>query len=258
MDNRQNKVALITGGSSGIGKATAKKFLQHGMTVIVTGSDPSRLNTALMELSPVDGIVEGIVADIRKPDECAQLLQTTIEKTGRLDVLVNSAGVWLEGNSELASEEMWDLVLDVNLKGTFFTSRYAIESLEKTRGCIINISSDAGVVGNKGAAIYCASKGGVNLLTKSLALELAEKKIRVNAVCPADVVTPMLTKQAEDYGGGNSDSYLKSLLGHYPAGTDRFIKPEEVAELIFFLASSKAEAITGACISIDFGITAGY
>ena len=258
MNSRQEKVVLITGGSSGIGKATAQKFLEMGASVIINGSDAGRLDAALAELASAGGIVAGILADIRKPGECAQLIRSTIEKAGRLDVLINSAGLWLEGAAELATEEMWDLVLDVNLKGTFFTAKHAIEALEKTRGCIINISSDAGLVGNKGAAIYCASKGGVNLLTKALALELAEKKIRVNAVCPADVLTPMLSKQAEDYGNGDPEAYLKKLLNPYPAGTARFIQPGEVAELILFLASPKAEAITGACLSIDFGITAGY
>ena len=258
MKEWQEKVILITGGSSGIGKATARKFLEQGATVIINGSNPDRLNSEVAELAASGGPVSGIPAGIRKPQACADLVRSAVKRSGRLDVLVNSAGLWLEGDSKLATEEMWDLVLDVNLKGTFFTSRYAIEALEKTRGCIINISSDAGVVGNKGAAIYCASKGGVNQLTRSLALELAAKKIRVNAVCPADVETPMLSSQAETYGQGDSTGYLQKLLDHYPEGTERFIRPEEVAELILFLASPKAEAITGACLSIDFGITAGY
>lgn len=254
----QGKVILITGGSSGIGKATAQKLLEHGATVIINGSDATRLAAAVTELATAGGIIEGIVADVRKPDDCEKLVRSAIEKTGRLDVLINSAGVWLEGDSALVTEKMWDQVIDVNLKGTFFTCRYAIAALEKTRGCIINISSDAGLIGNKGASIYCASKGGVNLLTKSLALELAEKKIRVNAVCPADVATPMLTKQAEIFGADDPEGYLNKLLAHYPTGTERFIQPEEVADLILFLASANAAAITGACLSIDFGSTAGY
>lgn len=258
MSSWQEKVILITGSSSGIGKATAQKFLRQGATVILNGSSAARLETAKAELVPVGGRVEGVVADIRKPAECDHLVRTAIEIAGRLDVLVNSAGVWLEGDSALADEAMWDRVMDVNLKGTFFTIRAAISALGKNRGCIVNVSSDAGVVGNRSAAIYCASKGGVNLLTKSLALELAERKIRVNAVCPADVLTPMLTDQAKDFGNGDPEAYLQRLLNHYPAGTERFIKPEEVAELILFLASPQAAAITGSCMSIDFGITAGY
>ncbi|HEY5675051.1 MAG TPA: SDR family oxidoreductase [Malonomonas sp.] len=258
MNSWRGKSILITGGSSGIGKATAQKFLQRGASVIINGSDAARLATALADLTPGEGAVEGVVADIRKPEECDRLVRAAVEKTGRLDALVNSAGVWLEGDSAQATEEMWNRAIDVNLKGTFFAARYAIEPLTRTQGCIINISSDAGVTGNKGAAIYCASKGGVNLLTKALALELAERKIRVNAVCPADVATPMLSRQAEDFGNGDPEGYLNKLLAHYPTGTERFIRPEEVAELIIFLASPKAAAITGACLSIDFGITAGY
>lgn len=258
MNDWQGKVILITGSSSGIGKAIAQKFLAQGATVVLNGSDPGRLAATQTELSAGGERVAGIVADIRKPADCARLVESTVEMAGRLDVLVNSAGVWLEGDAELASEEMWDQVLDVNLKGTFFTSQQALAALEKTQGCIINISSDAGLVGNKGAAIYCASKGGVNLLTKALALELAARKIRVNAVCPADVLTPMLSNQAERYGEGDPEGYLRRLLNHYPAGTERFIQPEEVAGLVLFLASPQAAAITGSCMSIDFGITAGY
>jgi NAD(P)-dependent dehydrogenase (short-subunit alcohol dehydrogenase family) len=254
----QGKVVLITGGSSGIGHATARKFLEQGACVVINGSDAGRLSAAVRELAAEGGRISGVCADIRKPDECAQLVRSTLATAGRLDLLVNSAGVWLEGDAELASEAMWDRVLDVNLKGTFFTSQQAIAALEQTRGAIINISSDAGVVGNKGAAIYSASKGGVNLLTKALALELAAKKIRVNAICPADVQTPMLEKQAATYGTGDSCAYLQKLLEKYPTGTERFIRPEEVAELVLFLVSPAAAAITGSCMSIDFGITAGY
>lgn len=258
MNDWCGKVVLITGSSSGIGKVTAQKFLARGASVVLNGSDAERLAAAQTELNAGGKNVAGIVADIRKPAECARLIRSTVETHGRLDVLVNSAGVWLEGDAEQANEEMWDLVVDVNLKGTFFTSQHAIDALEKTQGCIINISSDAGLVGNKGAAIYCASKGGVNLLTKALALELASRKIRVNAVCPADVLTPMLSNQAEAYGEGDPEGYLQRLLNHYPEGTERFIRPEEVAELILFLASPQAAPITGSCMPIDFGITAGY
>ena len=130
------------------------------------------------------------------------------------------------------TEADWDRVVDVNLKGTFFACSRAIPELKKTEGCIINLSSDAGVVGTPETAVYTASKGGVSLMTKSLALELAPYLVRVNAVCPADIMTPMLQYQADTYGGGDPEGYFKRLLASYSQGEKaRFITPEEVAEL---------------------------
>jgi NAD(P)-dependent dehydrogenase (short-subunit alcohol dehydrogenase family) len=155
------------------------------------------------------------------------------------------------------TEADWDRVVDVNLKATFFMCRYAIPALERTAGCIVNLSSDAGLWGNKGAAIYCASKGGVTVLTKALAVELAARGVRANAVCPGDVDSPMLRNQAEAFDG-DPDVYLHDLLAAYPQRPARFIRPAEVAELIRYLTTPEAAPITGAAISIDFGLTAGY
>jgi len=171
---------------------------------------------------------------------------------------VNCAGLWTEGPSADTTEAEWDRVLDVNLKGLYFLTSAAIPHLATTRGCVVNLSSDAGLQGNAGAAVYCASKGGVSILTKALALELAPQGIRVNAVCPGDVDSPMLQAQARDHGGDNPDAYLRRLLGGYPQGAQaRFIRPGEVAELIWFLCQPHATAITGANVSIDFGLSAG-
>ena len=137
--------------------------------------------------------------------------------------------------------------------------RRAIPALEETRGAIVNISSDAGVIGNAGAAIYCASKGGVTTMTKALARELAPKGIRVNALCPSDIASPMLTHQAETYGNGDPKAYYAQLLAHYPQGAaSRFLTPDEVAQNVAFLLSPAAAGITGAAMMLDFGLTAGY
>jgi NAD(P)-dependent dehydrogenase (short-subunit alcohol dehydrogenase family) len=146
----------------------------------------------------------------------------------------------------------------VNLKGLFFVTAAAIPHLVASTGCVINVSSDAGIQGNAGAAVYCASKGGVSILTKALALELAPQGVRVNAVCPGDVDTPMLRYQAETFGAGDPASYLDSLLAQYPQGAGaRFVRAEEVAELIWYLAQPTAAPITGANLSMDFGLSAG-
>jgi NAD(P)-dependent dehydrogenase (short-subunit alcohol dehydrogenase family) len=244
------RVVLITGGAGGIGRATGERFTAGGDTVV--SADRSADALAGMAGDP-------IVADVMNVADCQRMVTETVERHGRLDVLVNCAGVWVEGPTAEMTEEQWDRTIDVNLKGTFFACRYAIPHLERTEGCIVNLSSDAGLVGTVETAIYNASKGGVSLLTRSLALELAPKGVRVNAVCPNDVDTPMLAGQARDYGGDDPEGYLAALLANYPQQErSRFIRPDEIAALIVYLASPEAAPITGACIPIDFGSTAGY
>jgi NAD(P)-dependent dehydrogenase (short-subunit alcohol dehydrogenase family) len=243
------RVVLITGGAGGIGRAAAARFRDLGDIVVLT--DVARTAVEL-------GGLDSVVADVTVVADCERAVEETAARHGGLDVLVNCAGVWVEGPTAEMTEAEFDRTMDVNLKGTFFMCRYAIPHLERSEGCIVNLSSDAGIAGTSEAAIYCASKGGVSLLTKSLGRELAPKGVRVNAVCPNDVDTPMLEGQARDYGGGNREGYLRDLLAKYPQGERaRFIRPEEVAALIAYLASPEAAPITGACIPIDFGSTAG-
>jgi NAD(P)-dependent dehydrogenase (short-subunit alcohol dehydrogenase family) len=255
----KDQVVLITGGAGGIGKAAARFFLEEGAQVVLADLSGDGLASAAGELAAAGGPVLTVPTDVTRPADCARMVAAAVEHAGRLDVLVNTAGVWVEGPSELASERDWDFCVDVNLKGTFFCCSRAIPELKKTQGCIVNLASDAGLVGTPETAIYSASKGGVVLLTRCLAIELAPHLVRVNAVCPADVVTPMLEGQAREYGGGDPQAYLRTLLTCYPQGERaRFIQPDEVAALIVYLASTAAAPITGAAVSIDFGTTAGY
>jgi NAD(P)-dependent dehydrogenase (short-subunit alcohol dehydrogenase family) len=250
---------LVTGGAGGIGRAVAERFLAAGDAVALADLDEEGLSKALSGLAGEGRRVHPIAADVRSVAACESMVRSAVEALGRLDVLVNCAGVWVEGPSSEMTETQWDRTVDVNLKGTFFACRYAIPHLLRSEGCIVNLSSDAGLVGSAETAIYCASKGGVSLLTKALAIELAPSGVRVNAVCPNDVDTPMLEGQARDYGEGDPRGYLDGLLARYPQGKrSRFIRPEEVAALIEFLASPQAAPITGACVPIDFGSTAGY
>jgi len=267
MGELAGKVALVTGGSSGIGRATVRLLHARGATVFVGGSERSKLLRALDELAKPaevgppaarEGRLFPGLGDVRKVEDCERIVREAVRQAGRLDLVVNSAGVWVEGPAEEVSEETWDQVLDVNLKGTFFVCRYAIPELVKSRGCIVNVSSDSGVWGNDGAAAYCASKGGVTILTKALAVELAGRGVRVNAVCPGDVDTPMLHDSVRRYGSDPPEQQLAELLSHYHLGPEpRFTTAEEVAEGILFLASPRASAITGACLAIDQGLTAG-
>lgn len=247
-------VALITGSAGGIGGATAQRFVAGGWRVAAVD-----INAPGPTDRPTDhsaGALLQIRADLRQVAECRRTVTETVVWGQRLDAVVNAAGVWTEGPSEHTTETEWDAVIDLNLKGLYFVCSAAIAHLEATRGCIVNMSSDAGVQGNAGAAVYCASKGGVSNLTRALALELAPRGIRVNAVCPGDVNSPMLRGQAA--ASADPAAYLDKLLRGYPQAEEaRFIEPPEIAELIWFLAQPTSAAITGANISIDFGLSAG-
>jgi NAD(P)-dependent dehydrogenase (short-subunit alcohol dehydrogenase family) len=248
------RVVLVTGAAGGIGRASAARFRDRGDVVVLTDVDAESLGRVAADL----GITDPIVADVTVVADCERAVTETVGRHGRLDVLVNCAGIWVEGPTAEMTEAEYDRTMAVNLKGTFFMCRYAIPHLERAEGCIVNLSSDAGMLGSAEAAIYCASKGGVTNLTRSLAVELAPRLVRVNAVCPNDVETPMLEGQARVYGGGDPEGYYRALLDGYPQGERaRFIRPEEVASLIAYLASDEAAPITGACIAIDFGSTAG-
>jgi NAD(P)-dependent dehydrogenase (short-subunit alcohol dehydrogenase family) len=253
-----DRTVVITGAGGGVGTAAARRFAAAAATLVLADVNAVRLEELAGELAALT-VVHGVSCDVSVVTDVEALMREAADETGRIDVLVNTAGLWVEGPSETMTEADWDRVVDVNLKGTFFCCSRAIPELRKTQGCIVNLSSDCGLVGTPETAIYTASKGGVSLFTKALALELASDLVRVNAVCPADIMTPMLQYQADTYGGGDPEGYFKRLLASYPQGQKaRFITPEEVAELIFYLASPAAAPITGANISIDFGTSAGY
>ncbi|MFZ0322662.1 MAG: SDR family oxidoreductase [Actinomycetes bacterium] len=247
-------VVLVTGAAGGVGGAVATRFSAGGWQVVVTDVDA----LGARRTADTVGAVAGIPGDLRDVSACRAIVSSCVAAAGRLDCLVNAAGVWTEGHTADTDEADFDRVLDVNLKGLFFVTAAAIPHLVTTSGCVVNVSSDAGIQGNAGAAVYCASKGAVSILTKSLALELATHGVRVNAVCPGDVDTPMIRYQADTFGAGDPEGYVRNLLAEYPQGPGaRLIQPHEVAELIWFLAQPAAAPITGANLSIDFGLSAG-
>ncbi|MBL8908761.1 MAG: SDR family oxidoreductase [Rhizobiales bacterium] len=247
------KTVLIVGAAGGIGSATARAYHERRASLALADRDLRKLQSLNRELGNRHALLE---TDIRRPDACKRMIEGAIAAHGRLDILINAAGVWVEGPSETMTEEQWDRTLDINLKGTFFACRHAIPYLERTGGQIVNIASDAGLMGNAGAAVYCASKGGVVLLTKALALELAPRGVRVNAICPCDVDTPMLAFQATEFGGGDPEGYLARLKAIYPQGPrTRFATADEIAA--FILAVAGLAPVTGAALPIDFGTTAG-
>lgn len=235
------KSVLISGGAGGMGLAIARRFASDGARILIA------------DIQPTDEF-SCIKADLRKVGECSRAVDETVARHGGLDLLIHAAGIWWEGPSQSMSEADYDRVLDVNLKAAYFLSAAAIPHLQESHGQMIHIASDAGLIGNAGAAAYCASKGGLVLLVKALALELAPSGVRVNAICPCDVETPMLEKQASQ--SGNPEAYRAALKKLYPQGErTRFARAEEVASFIHAVAG--IEAITGAALQIDFGTTAG-
>ena len=229
------KIALITGGSRGIGFATAKIMSENGATVVITGKDSKRLEKSVLKIP--NSI--GFVADIRKTDEVKNVVRKTIEKFGKLDILVNNAGIFpkIKQLHEIDEDE-WNEVLDVNLTGQFRFTKEAIPHLQKTSGSIINISSDAGLKAYQGfnADAYSASKAALIILTKCWALEYAKYKIRVNCICPGVVDTDMTkqflkTQQDKDF-----------MDNEHPIG--RIGKPEEIAKAIMYFVSDDASWTT--------------
>ena len=238
------KTAIITGGTSGIGLATTKIFLAHNYNCVLVGRSTARFEKISSELN---GSFEFISADVRRVEDCERIISQTVKIFGGVDVLVNSAGIYHEGAITSTDEKIFDDIFSTNVKGTFFTTRAAVDELIKTHGAIINVASDAGLKGNYFCAAYSASKGAVVAFTRSLALELANFPVRVNCVAPGDILTPMTLNQLKISG-----ETLEEISKIYPLG--RIGTPEEVAEAIYFLAT--ANFITGTILSVDGGLIA--
>ena len=245
----ENKVVLITGGTRGIGFAAAKLFAQEGAHVVIVGRDQDKTTEAARD---VPG--RGEAGDMSNAADCEHIVAQTLGSFGDLDVLVNCAGVIFRNRTvEQTSEEEWDTTFDVNVKGTFLMSKYALPALRKTKGCIVNVSSYVGLVGFAGASAYAASKAAILNLTRSMALDHAKEGIRVNAVCPGSVDTEMIHTAWQQFG--DVEQARKLWAGKHPLG--RIASPEEVGSAILFLASEEASFITGVALPVDGGITAG-
>jgi NAD(P)-dependent dehydrogenase (short-subunit alcohol dehydrogenase family) len=248
----QNKVALITGGTSGIGEATAVLFAEEGACVAITGRNEERGHAVVARIQQSGGKAIFIRTDVRKSTECRRAVDETLKSFGKLDILFNNAGVFYPHTILDCSEEEWDLQLDINLKGTFLMSKFALPGMiEQGRGVIINNSSGWGIVGDRAVA-YCASKGGVVLLTKAMAIDHGPQGIRVNCICPGDVDTPMLPEDAR-MRGLKWEDYLAGCANR-PLG--RIGTVDEIAKAALFLASDDSSFMTGAALVVDGGGTA--
>lgn len=245
------KCVLISGGTSGIGLAAAEQFLAGGACVVLVGRDEVRGRDALAALSAGERALF-VSADVGRREDCTRAAEETMRAFGTLDVLVNSAGIYAEGSLEALTEEALDELLTTNVKGTFYLTQAALPYLRTARGAIINVASDAGLRGNYFCAAYAATKGAVIAFTRSLALELARDGVRVNAVAPADVLTPLTERQFTPHLA--REEQLREMAAHYPMG--RIGTPHEAAAVIAFLASPAASWVTGSIYCVDGGLTA--
>lgn len=248
----ENKVVLVTGAATGIGRDTAIAFTRKGARVVISDIKNEELKKTAELIEKEGGEVLTVKADISKEDEVRNLIQKTTEKFGRLDIACNNAGIG--GESAFTGDysiEGWDKVLNINLRGQFICMKYEIEAMIKNgTGSIVNISSILGHVGFAEAPAYVASKHGLLGLTKTAAIEYASQGIRINAVSPGFIETPML----EDAGITTDEEVKQHLISLHPAG--RLGKPREVADAIVWLASDEASFVTGHSLLVDGGYVA--
>jgi NAD(P)-dependent dehydrogenase (short-subunit alcohol dehydrogenase family) len=247
------KVALITGGGTGIGRAIALAFAREGASVCVAGRRLEKLREVIGEVQKAGGAGLAMECDVTRAREVERAVKGTVERFGRLNVLVNNAGMLHVSTVEGISEEEWDRMMTVNVKGPFLMSRAVLPEFRKCGGgAIVNIGSVLGLFAVKDRAAYSASKGAVTMLTKSMALDHAHEKIRVNCICPSVVETDLVKGVFNETEQGQA--MLKARLATIPLG--RLGKPEDVAEMAVFLASEESSWLTGAAIPLDGGVTA--
>lgn len=255
MGRLDNKVAIITGAGSGIGRAAALLFAAEGASVAVSDIDAAAADSVAEEARSAGARALAVQADVTSGDAAARVVEETVAEFGSLHVLYNNAGVDSSGDVVDADEQDWDRCFAVNAKGTFLCSKHAAPAIETSGGgAIINQGSIAALVGIRQFAAYCAAKGAVVALSRSMALDLAPRGIRVNCICPGTVHTPMMEPMLRARGDGDLAKGLKLTAEKYPAG--RLGDPKDIARVALFLASDDSEWITGSVYTVDGGMTA--
>ena len=247
------KVALITGGGTGIGRAIALAFAREGAGVAVAGRRLEKIREVAREIQKEGGAGFAMECDVTRARDVERAVKGTVERFGRLNVLVNCAGALHVSTVEGISEEEWDRMMTVNVKGPFLTSRAALPEFRKAGGgAIVNVGSILGLIAMKDRAAYCASKGGVTMLTKAMAMDHAHENVRVNCICPSIVETELLAGLFDESERGQA--LRKARVASIPLG--RIGRPADVAEMAVFLASEESSWVTGVAIPLDGGLSA--
>jgi NAD(P)-dependent dehydrogenase (short-subunit alcohol dehydrogenase family) len=253
----RGRVAIVTGGASGIGFAAAERLLAEGATVVIADIDGSAGERAAAGLAGARGgavSVEALATDVTRDDDVRRLVAHVLARHGRIDILFNNAGVFEPGAIHEVSVEQWDRQLDLNLRSVYLVSHHVVpHMLAQGGGAIVNNASVAGLVGDRRSAAYCASKGGVALLTKAMALDYAPQGLRVNAICCGEIETPLFEREAAQ-NGMSVEEFRAVLDAEHPIG--RIGRPREAAAAVAFLASDDASFITGVLLPVDGGYVA--
>jgi NAD(P)-dependent dehydrogenase (short-subunit alcohol dehydrogenase family) len=259
LNDHAKSVALVTGGSSGIGRAVAELLAVQGASVAVCSVDAAEAGAVTDAMTARGLTAVPAPADVRDPGSVAAAVQTTVDTFGSLDTLVTCAGIQAYGTAADTDEQTWDEVFAVNVKGVFLAARAALPHLRRSaRGAIVIVSSVQALATQAGVAAYAASKGALNALTRSMAIDEAAYGVRVNAVCPGSVDTPMLRRSARLFSDGSEAGMVQTMDGwgrSHPLG--RVAQASEVAEVVGFLASPRGSFVTGEDVRVDGGLLAG-
>jgi NAD(P)-dependent dehydrogenase (short-subunit alcohol dehydrogenase family) len=249
----KGRVAIVTGGSSGIGRSAAIAFARSGVAVSIADKDAQAADRVVDEIRTAGGKARADAIDVTREQDVKSLIESVLAAWGRLDILVNNAGIYRKGDAVGTPIDAWETIIKVNLTGAFLCTKYAVPAmLRGSGGVIVNVASEAGLVGIRGQVAYNVSKSGMIGLTKSCAVDFASRGIRVNCVCPGTTETPLV--QSALASSPDPQSARRSLEQVRPA--DRLGRPEEIASAILYLASEEAGYATGAVLSIDGGYTA--
>jgi len=249
-----DKVAIVTGAGMGIGEAVARRLAEEGASVVIFDFDEEAAKRVTAEIDALGQSAVAVIGSVSVANDARQATKVAEDEFGGVDYLVNNAGVVIYGEVPEFREEDWDTVVDTNLKGQYLMSKYAIPSMRsRGGGAIVNLASVQALISQREVAAYAASKGGIVSLTKTLALDHAKDKIRVNAVLPGSVRTPML-RHAAELAPGDPEATVAQWGKLHPRGT--VIEPDEIANVVVFLLSDEASAVTGAPYIVDAGLSA--